>query len=195
MPPDGNGIARGRSAGLGSPTKPSPKPQGLSSVLARNIATLKARREREEAEATLQARVADAITRFTGSMPFVYIHLVVYGFWIIANLGWIPGVPKWDESFVILAMEASVEAIFLSTFVLISQNRMAAAADKRADLDLQISLLAEHELTKLTTLVGEIAQKLGVETEVDEELEEIEQDVAPDAVLDVIEDTEDRKPN
>ena len=110
-------------------------------------------------------------------MPFVYIHLVVYGFWIIANLGWIPGVPKWDESFVILAMEASVEAIFLSTFVLISQNRMAAAADKRADLDLQISLFAEHELTKLTTLVGEIAQKLGVETEVDEELYEIEQDV------------------
>ena len=128
-------------------------------------------------------------------MPFVYIHLVVYGFWVIANLGWIPGVPKWDESFVILAMEASVEAIFLSTFVLISQNRMAAAADKRADLDLQISLLAEHELTKLTTVVGEIAQKLGVETTVDEELEEIEQDVAPEAVLDVIEDTEDRKPN
>jgi len=120
---------------------------------------------------------------------------VVYGFWIIANLGWIPGVPKWDESFVILAMEASVEAIFLSTFVLISQNRMAAAADKRADLDLQISLLAEHELTKLTTLVSEIAQKLGVETEVGEELEEIEQDVAPDAVLDVIEETEDRKLN
>jgi hypothetical protein len=55
--------------------------------------------------------------------------------------------------------------------------------------------LAEHELTKLTTLVGEIAQKLGVETEVDEELYEIEQDVAPDAVLDVIEETEDRKPN
>src|SRR3954449_12144424 len=144
---------------------------------------------------SMRLRFADAITRFSGSMPFVYIHLVVYGFWIIANLGWIPGVPKWDESFVILAMEASVEAIFLSTFVLISQNRMAAAADKRADLDLQISLLAEHELTKLTTLVGEIAQKLGVETAVDEELYEIEQDVAPDAVLDVIEKTEDRKPN
>ena len=116
IPPVGNGTARGRSAALGSPTRPSPKPPGLSSVLARNIATLKARREREEAEATLQARVADAITRFTGSMPFVYIHLVVYGFWIAANLGWIPGVPKWDESFVILAMEASVEAIFPSTF-------------------------------------------------------------------------------
>jgi uncharacterized membrane protein len=49
----------------------------------------------------------------------------VFGFWIVANLHWVPGVPVWDESFVVLAMLASVEAIFLSTFVLISQNRMA----------------------------------------------------------------------
>ena len=56
-----------------------------------------------------------------------------------------------------LAMVASVEAIFLSTFVLITQNRMAAAADRRADLDLQISLLTEHELTKLATLLTDMA--------------------------------------
>jgi uncharacterized membrane protein len=96
-------------------------------------------------------------------------------------------VPKWDESFVILAMIASVEAIFLSTFVLITQNRMAAAADKRADLDLQISLLAEHEITRLATLIDAIADKIGVQTPADEEIEEIKQDVAPDAVLDRIE--------
>jgi uncharacterized membrane protein len=84
-------------------------------------------------------------------------------------------------------MWASVEAIFLSTFVLISQNRMAAAADKRADLDLQISLLAEHEVTKLTTLVTEIAERLGVTTKVSGELDEVQQDVAPEAVLDEIE--------
>ncbi len=119
-------------------------------------------------------------------MPFVYIHLAAFGFWIVANLGWVPGVPRWDESFVVLAMIASVEAIFLSTFVLISQNRMQAAADKRADLDLQISLLAEHEVTKLAALVSEIAKRLGVETEVDDELREIKRDVAPEAVLDAI---------
>jgi uncharacterized membrane protein len=96
-------------------------------------------------------------------------------------------VPKWDESFVVLAMIASVEAIFLSTFVLISQNRMQAAADKRADLDLQISLLAEHEVTKLATLVSAMAERMGIRTEVDEELGEIKQDVAPEAVLDEIE--------
>ena len=123
-----------------SPTFPPPQPTGLSPVLERNIRSLQERRQREESEATMQEKIAEAITRFTGSMLFVYIHLALFGFWIIANLGWVPGVPKWDESFVVLAMWASVEAIFLSTFVLISQNRMQAASDKRADLDLQISL-------------------------------------------------------
>jgi uncharacterized membrane protein len=159
-------------------------------VLERNIEALRLRRRREDEEATTEERIAGAITRFTGSMRFVYLHLAFFGFWIAANLGGVPGVPAWDPSFVVLAMIASVEAIFLSTFVLISQNRMAAAADKRADLDLQVSLLAEHEVTRLVTLVSGIADRLGVETEADAELEEIARDVAPDAVLDEIEATE-----
>jgi uncharacterized membrane protein len=81
-------------------------------------------------------------------------------------------------------MAASVEAIFLSTFVLISQNRMAAEDDKRADLNLQISLLNEHETTKLIALVSAIAKRLEVHTEIDAEVPELEEDVAPEAVLD-----------
>jgi uncharacterized membrane protein len=95
--------------------------------------------------------------------------------------------PRFDPSFVVLAMAASVEAIFLSTFVLISQNRMGAAADKRADLDLQINLLAEHELTKLAELTSAIAMHLGIPASADPEIEEIKKDVAPEAVLDEIE--------
>jgi uncharacterized membrane protein len=98
------------------------------------------RRDREESSATFEERIAEAITRFTGSMRFVYLHLILFGLWIIGNLGVVPGVPQFDPSFAMLAMVASVEAIFLSTFILISQNRMTAAADKRADLDLQINL-------------------------------------------------------
>ncbi len=171
-----------------------PGPRGLSSVLERNIQALSERRRQEERHATVQEKVAEAITRFTGSMVFVYLHLAIFGFWILANLGWVPGVPVWDESFVVLAMWASVEAIFLSTFVLISQNRMQAAADKRADLDLQISLLAEHEITKLATLVAAIAERVGVDTSADHELREIQQNVAPEAVLDEIEDTQQDRP-
>jgi uncharacterized membrane protein len=166
---------------------PPPQPPGMTPVLERNIRSLQLRRQREEATAGWQERTADAITRFTGSMAFVFLHLAAFGFWIVANLGWVPGVPAWDPSFVVLAMIASVEAIFLSTFVLISQNRMAATADKRADLDLQISLLTEHELTRLIALVSALSRHMGVETEVDEEVEELKQDVAPEAVLDQIE--------
>ena len=169
------------------PTVPTPKPPGLTPVLERNIRSIQLRREREEAAAGWQERAADAITRFTGSMTFVYLHLAAFGFWIVANLGWIPGIPAWDPSFVVLAMIASVEAIFLSTFVLISQNRMAAAADKRADLDLQISLLAEHEITRLIALVSALSEHVGLKTEVDQEVGELKQDVAPEAVLDRIE--------
>lgn len=81
-------------------------------------------------------------------------------------------------------MVASVEAIFLSTFVLITQNRLAAEADRRADLDLQISLLAEHEITRLIELVSEIGKRLGVPISRDPKLELLKRDVAPEDVLD-----------
>jgi uncharacterized membrane protein len=176
-----------------SPTRPH-APAELTPTLERNILAMKRRRERDEARAGLQYRIGDAITRFTGSMTFVFLHLALFGFWIVVNLGWLPGIPKWDESFVVLAMFASVEAIFLSTFVLMSQNRMQAAADRRADLDLQISLLAEHEVTKLAAMVAAIAEKLGVHSEVDEEVEEIKRDIAPEAVLDGIEANDPKTP-
>jgi len=99
----------------------------------------------------------------------------------------VPGVPAFDPSFVVLAMVASVEAIFLSTFILMTQNRMSAAADKRAELDLQISLSAEHEVIKLAALLSAVAERLGIQTEVDGEVEELTEDVAPEAVLDEIE--------
>src|SRR5438045_7425542 len=123
---------------------------GLASVVERNIQSLIARRRREERKQTRQQRLAEAITRFTGSMTFVYVHLLVFGLWIFTSSGWAPWA-NFDPTFVGLATFASVEAIFLSTFVLITQNRMTRRADKRADLDLQISLLAEHEVTRLVT--------------------------------------------
>src|SRR3954449_148687 len=191
-PRPSNGEAHAGPRTGNGPTYPPPQPSGLSPVLTRNIQALERRRRRDEQEAPAEERIAEAITRFTGSMRFVYLHLAFFGFWIVANLGWLPGVPAWDPSFVVLAMMASVEAIFLSTFVLISQNRMAAAADKRADLDLQVGLLAEHEVTRLVTLVSGIADRLGVRTEADAELGEIMRDVAPEAVLDEIEAAEPR---
>jgi uncharacterized membrane protein len=164
-------------------------------VVERNISALLDRRREENRAQTFQDRLADRITRFAGSMTFVYLHLVIFGLWILINVGWIPLIPRFDPSLVILAMEASVEAIFLSTFVLITQNRMAALADKRADLDLQVSLLAEHEITRLITLVRAIADRMNIEASHDLELSELSRDVQPERVLDKIEETEARNRN
>jgi uncharacterized membrane protein len=164
----------------------------MATIVEENITALLARRERDDRARSRQERVADRITRFTGSMRFVYIHLVLFGAWIAVNLGWIPGVPPFDESFTVLAMAASVEAIFLSTFVLISQNRMQGQADKRADLDLQVSLLAEHEITEILRMVRELAVRAGIEEARDPALDELAQDVRPETVLSHIEAAENR---
>ena len=164
--------------------------RSLNSALRRNIDALRHRRAQEEARASVEERLASAITRFTGSLVFVYVHALIYGLWIVANLGWIPDVKPWDPTFVILAMVASVEAIFLSTFILITQNRMATAADRRAELDLQVSLLAEAEITKLVELVSMIAERMDLPTAEQQEIEEMKQRVAPEVVLDAIEETE-----
>ena len=161
----------------------------VTRVVERNIRALLNRRDREEKSRSAEARIADAITRFTGSMAFVYLHLFVFGVWIAVNLGWTPRL-QFDPTFVVLAMFASVEAIFLSTFVLITQNKMAREADRRAELDLQISLLAEHEVTRLIHLLSAVAEKLGIAIDADEELGELKRDIHPEQVLDTIDRTE-----
>ena len=97
------------------------KMNGMAQVVERNIKALLERRKQENESKSGEEKVADAITRFAGSMLFVYIHLALFGTWIVWNLGWL-GLKPFDKSLVVLAMLASVEAIFLSTFVLISQN-------------------------------------------------------------------------
>jgi uncharacterized membrane protein len=164
----------------------------LASVIERNIAALIEHRRREEAGVGWQVRLADAATRFIGNMAFVYIHLFWVGSWVAINTGFVPLIPRWDPGFTILGTVASVEAIFLSTFILIRQNRMADADRKHADLDLQVSLLAEHEVTKLVTLATAIADHLQLNPDVDrEELEELKQHVTPEMVLDKLDDLND----
>ena len=163
-----------------------PDTHAHSRVLERNIEALLAREERLARQQSLQERLAAVVTRFTGSMKFVYIHLAIVGFWVAVNAGLTP-LEKFDPTFVLLATIASVEAIFLTSFVLVTQNRMQADADRRADLDLQISLLTEHELTRLASVVRGIAERIGVEPPSDPDFQEIESDVQPEQVLDALE--------
>jgi uncharacterized membrane protein len=169
------------------------KGQPISAVLDRNINALIQRRAADQKTMSRQERIAQSMTNFAGSLPFVYLHALVFGLWILVNVEWLPVMPAFDPSLVILAMVASVEAIFISTFVLISQNRMALEDDKRADLSLQISLLNEHETTKLIAMVSAIADRLGIDTEVEQhEIEEMKQNVPPEVVMEEIERQADR---
>lgn len=163
---------------------------GLASALERNIEALAERRRQEQANSSPQDRLAEAISRFAGSIIFVLVHVLLVAAWVVVNVGVVPGLKAFDPTFVILATVASVEAIFLSTFILISQNRAAGAAERRADLHLQTSLLAEHEVTQLITLVTQIAHRLGIEEARNPELRELQRNVAPEAVLERIEESE-----
>ncbi len=160
----------------------------LTGVVYRNIRALLEVRKSFEARKTAKDRVADAIAGFAGSMAFVLVQAVVVLVWVVWNIGWAPYLHPFDPyPFVLLAMSASVEAIFLTTFVLISQNRLSQLTDQRADLDLQISLLAEHEITHVIELLDAVARHLGVEPARREKSEDLKKEVKPEALVREIE--------
>ena len=164
-------------------------PEPLNSVLRRNIETLQEQRREHERSAGLHDRLAQGVSRFAGSMGFVYAHVAILSLWIVNSVGLMPGVRAFDPGFTALAVAASTEAIFLSAFILIAQNRAAGLADRRSDLDLQISLLTEHEVTRALDLCTRLAVKLGIEA--DPKLRELTEVVAPERVLREIEHAED----
>ena len=159
-------------------TKPA-----LSPALTRNIDAMEHRRRSHDARTPPEARLAGVITAFAGSMIFVYLHLAAFAIYLGVDFA----VVRFDPALGILSAVASVEAIFLSTFVLISQNRMSQASEQRAELDLHISLLAEQELTHLAGLVAAIGDHLGVEHDRPHEIDELRRHVPPEAVLDELE--------
>jgi len=158
-----------------------------NTLLERNIAALLQRRAEEDRTLGWQERLAAWISSMAGTMAFVWFHLLLFSAWILINLGIAPGLSPFDRSLVVLAMVASVEAIFISTFILITQNRMQRQADRRADLNLQISLLAEHEIIRLVQIVSEIGERIGAPSARSADLEELKRDVRPETVLEKIE--------
>jgi uncharacterized membrane protein len=159
----------------------------LSKVLEHNIRTIAYLRLKASRTRGLQERLADAITTFSGRMVFVYVHIVWFGLWILLNTGRM-GVPTFDPfPYGLLTMIVSLEAIFLSTFVLISQNRLSEEAEGRANLNLQIGLLTEHEVTRVLQMLDAIQDKLGIDNDEDSELADLEMETKPEDVLAEIE--------
>ncbi len=155
----------------------------VSEPLVRNIDALMKRRRQEAANENITEKLAGRMADFTGSVWSVLFHGLVFGAWILINTGVMPLVSPWDPTLVVLAMIASVEAIFLTTFVLMNQRRQARLEEDRAELTLQVSLLAEHETTKLARLVIAIAEGLKIAVPDDSEIDELTQTVTPEGIL------------
>jgi uncharacterized membrane protein len=106
----------------------------------------------------------------------------VFTAWFLVNLGMVPGIRPFDPyPFVLLAMSVSCEAVLLSTFVLMKQNRMSRRAELRDQLHLQIALLTEKEVTKLLQGQQSISESLGLPAETfDPETRELSHETAVD---------------
>jgi len=161
------------------PKKDNP---ALSKVIEKNIRTIIHLRTKAARERSLQDRIADAITSFSGRMIFVYVHIVWFGVWILLNTGWY-GQAFDPFPYGLLTMIVSLEAIFLSTFVLISQNRLGEETERRADLDLHIGLLTEHELTRVLQMLDAIQDKLNIVDHENSDLADLEMETKPEDVL------------
>jgi uncharacterized membrane protein len=155
----------------------------LAKVIESNIEAIEEHRREAEETRSFQDKFADAVTWFAGSVPFVYFHVIWFAAWILANIGILPWKAFDPYPFGMLTTIVSLEAIFLSTFVLVSQNRQAAIGERRAELDLQINLLAEHEVTRMLTMLDAIAKRLDIDEIPRHEIKELKKDVKPEAVL------------
>src|SRR5437879_7247847 len=140
-----------------------------------NIRAIAEMQERLEERRSWLDRLADAISNLSGSMGFVLVHVGWFVGWFLWNTGVIPGVKKFDPyPFILLAMIVSVEAVLLSTFVLMKQNRMQRKSDARDHVNLQIDLLAEEEVTKSLRLLRAICRKTEIsEAEMDPAVDEV----------------------
>ena len=165
-------------------------------IIRKNISAISDMQRRDVAARKPQERISDSITRFSGSTLFVFLHVIWFGLWILLNIGLVhvPRVSEFDPfPFGLLTLVVSLEAIFLSTFVLISQNRMSALSEKRAELDLQVNMLAEQKAAKTLELLEHIAQQLDsvydrFNYKTDPELQALKVSPEPHEVLKVMED-------
>jgi uncharacterized membrane protein len=153
------------------------KDMTAAGTVQKNIETILELEKQSVQSRTTAEHIADKVTRFAGSAPFIIFHLLLFGGWILVNKGMIPGILPFDPfPFSFLTLVVSLEAIFLTLLVLMTQNRMTKVADKRAHLDLQINMLDEQETTMILRMVQKIAGHLGLEKEINESVKELSEE-------------------
>jgi len=164
----------------------------VEELTQKNVETVLKLEEAAREQRTRTDRIAEVIAGFCGSMTFVWVHVLWFGGWIAFNL--MPGTRHVDPfPFTFLTLVVSLEAIFLSTFILISQNHDTRVNEKRNHLDLQINLLSEQENTQMLTLLQQIAVKVGADVAHDSHARVLEQPTNPEKLVEQIEQVESSK--
>lgn len=161
-------------------------PQTVDDVTRRNVQSMRKLEQAAMAKRTPADRVASLIARFCGSMRFVVIQAVLFALWIGYNV--VPGFDHFDPyPFTFLILVVSLEAIFLSSFILISQNHEMRISERRNQLDLQINLLSEQENTKMLQMLERIARRVGVHDHDDLQVRALEEATRPESLIEQIE--------
>ena len=156
-------------------------PHSVADVTRDNVRAMRKLEELAVAQRSFADRIAEFVARFCGSIVFVWIHVAIFAGWILWNV--LPGLHHFDPyPFTFLTLCVSLEAIFLASFILISQNYEMRVSDRRNQLDLQINLLSEQENTKMLQMLERIAHKLGVRAENDPEVQVLEQATRPETL-------------
>lgn len=178
-PSDATPVAPPNIGGNGIPAR---KPLSVEELTDQNVKAIAALEQEVKNQLSRTDRVAGKITRFCGSMAFVWLHVVWFGGWVVWNItpGW-THVDPYPFSF--LTLVVSLEAIFLSTFIMISENRQAYMDERRSHLDLQINLLAEQENTKMLELLEKIAAKLEIDISGDLSVAVLKEATRPDKLI------------
>jgi uncharacterized membrane protein len=161
-------------------------PRSLEAVMHKNVEIIRQLEAAADAQRTPADRTADVVSQFAGSMKFVLLHVAWFGLWIAFNsLPMVPSVWRIDPfPFTFPTFMVSLEAIFLSTFILISQNHEERLAQRRAHLDLQINLLSEQESSLMLRMLESIEQKLKIQPQPDARA--LEEATKPEAIVEEI---------
>ncbi len=163
-------------------------PKTVEELTAQNVKSIAALEREAQDSGKTSDLIAAAITRFCGSMAFVWVHVIFFTTWILGNT-LLPMKPLDEFPFSFLTLVVSLEAIFLSTFIMISENRQERIDERRSHLDLQINLLAEQENTKMLELLGKIATKLGINAGDDPSISVLEQATRPERLVEQIDES------
>lgn len=164
----------------------TPARAAAGKLIRRNVERIRSLERWSKRNRSFADRVAESVARFCGHMGFVWVHAAVFAVWI----GWntIGTLPRFDPyPFTFLTLCVSLEAIFLSSFILIAQNYEMRLTERRTQLDLQINLLAEQENTKMLGLIQAMARRMGVTEEDDPEIAALAEAVRPETISQEIE--------